>query len=307
MTNYLPSSNVNVPNPYQLGHQQGADTGAIQETRGLDQYNLGGQNIGQYENLTQAGIHNPFTDMFLQGGGQAGAMGMAAGQGAYSAGGQMMGYGLGMLPDVTSLTAMGFDPQQAYYSRAAQQLQDQQRAALAASGVGGTPYGAGVEGQTMGNFNIDWQNTALQRALSGAQGAAGLYGAIGQGVGQGANLQQGGVGEYLQGAGTPYNVFGGINASQLGLLGQAGQYGNQASNIPQQQIQDYLAYLGQGNQNAQTGISAQTLALNRAKLQNQEYQTYGQDIGGAAGWGSGGSSNPFSGFFKPGTFSGGLT
>jgi hypothetical protein len=295
MTNYLPSSNVNVPNPYQLGHQQGADTGTIQGARNLPEYNLGGQNLGQYQNLTQQGVNNPYAGGFQQGAGTAGQMGMAAGQGAYGAGGQMMSYGLGMLPDVTSLTAMGFDPQQAYYSRAAQQLQDQQRAALAASGVGGTPYGAGVEGQTMGNFNIDWQNTALQRALAGAQGAGGLYGAIGQGVGQGANLQQGGVGEYLQGAGTPYNVFGGINANQLGLLGQAGQYGNMASTIPQQQIQDYLAYLGQGNQNAQTGISAQNLALNKAKLQDQEYAAIGQGIGSAMGWG-GGQRNPFSGF-----------
>ena len=307
MTDYLPSSNVNVPNPYQLGHQQGADTGAIQGTRGLDQYNLGGQNLGQFQNLTQQGVANPYAGGFQQGAGTAGQMGMAAGQGAYGAGGQLMGSSLGMLPDVQALLSLGFDPQQALYARTAQQTQDQQRAALAASGIGGTPYGAGVEGQTMNNFNIDWQNNMLQRALSGAQGAGNLQGAIGQGLGTGAGLQSGGIQEYLQGAGTPYNVFGGINQAQLGLLGQAGQYGQQASNIPQQQIQDYLAYLGQGNQNAQTGISAQNLALNRAKLQGQEYQTIGQDVGGAAGGGMGGGSNPFSGFFKPGTFSGGQT
>jgi hypothetical protein len=307
MTDYLPSSSVNAPPTYQLGHQPGADTLAIQGTRGLDQYNLGGQNLQQVQNLTQQGVANPYGGGYQQGAGTAGQMGMAAGQGAYGAGGQLMQNSLGMLPDVSALLSMGFDPQQALYSRTAQQLQDQQRAALAASGVGGTPYGAGVEGQTMGNFNIDWQNNALQRALAGAQGAGGLMGSIGQGVGQGAGLQSGGIQEYLQGAGTPYNVFGGINQAQLGLLGQAGQYGNMASTIPQQQIQDYLAYLGQGNQNAQTGISAQNLALNKARLQNQEYQTYGQDIGGAAGWGGGGNSNPFSGFFKPGTFSGGQT
>jgi hypothetical protein len=314
MSNYLPSSNVNVPNPYQLGHQAGADAGAYRGTQGLGQYNLGGQNLGEYQNLTQQGVNNPYSGMYQQGGGQAGQMGMQAGQGAYGAGGQLMQNSLGMLPDVQALLSMGFDPQQALYSRTAQQMQDQQRAQQAASGIGGTPYGAGVMGQTMNNFNIDWQNNALQRALAGAQGAGGLMGQIGQGVGQGAGIQAGGIQEYLQGAGTPYNVFGQMNQQQLGLLGQAGQYGNMASQIPQQQIQDYLAYLSQANQNAQTGLNATKLDLQKAALQDQEYQQIGQGLGSAMGWGGGksggggggGGGNPFAAFFPAGALSGGL-
>ncbi len=301
MSNYLPSSNVNVPNPYQLGHDPGADAGAYKGTQALGQYNLGGQNLGQYQNLTQQGVNNPYAGMYQQGGGTAGQMGMQAGQGAYGAGGQLMQNSLGMLPDVSALLSMGFDPQQALYARTAQQTQDQQRAQQAASGVGGTPYGAGVMGQTMNNFNIDWQNNLLQRALAGAQGAGGLMGAIGQGAGQGAGLQAGGIQEYLQGAATPYNVFSGINQNQLGLLQGANQYGQGAAQIPQQQIQDYLAYLNQSNQNAQTGINAANANLNKAKLQDQEYGAIGQGIGQGVGWAMGGGfgGNPFSGFFGP--------
>ena len=59
---------------------------------------------------------------------------------------------------------------EAYYGRQAQRTMDQQNAVNAMSGVGGTPYGAGVTGNTMSNFNIDWQNSALQRALAGHKG-----------------------------------------------------------------------------------------------------------------------------------------
>jgi len=302
MSNYLPSSNVNVPNPYQLTGTTAADKGALHGTQQLGQYNLGGQNLGQFQNLTQQGVNNPYAGMYQQGGGQAGQMRMQAGQGAYGAGGQLMQNSLSMLPDVQALLSMGFDPQQALYSRTAQQMQDQQRAQQAASGVGGTPYGAGVMGQTMNNFNIDWQNNALQRALQGAQGAGGFMGQIGQGVGQGAGIQSGGIQEYLQGAATPYNVFGQMNQNQLGLLQGANQYGQGAAQIPQQQIQDYMAYLSQANQNAQTGINAQNLALNKAKLQGQEYQQIGQDIGGAMGWGMGGGMGGMGGGFGANPF-----
>src|SRR5215475_428817 len=167
MDSIIPSSGVNIPNPYQLGHQPGADLGAYRGTQNLGQYNLGGQNYGQYANLAQQGVANPYAGQFQQGAGTAGGMMEAAGQGAYGAGGQLMGANLGLLPDVQQLVAMGFDPQQALYQRTAQQVQDQQRAALAASGVAGTPYGAGVQGKTMSDFNIDWQNNLLQRALAG--------------------------------------------------------------------------------------------------------------------------------------------
>ena len=42
MTNMLPSSNVNVPNPYQLQGQQAADRGAIQGTENLGKLLISG-------------------------------------------------------------------------------------------------------------------------------------------------------------------------------------------------------------------------------------------------------------------------
>jgi hypothetical protein len=298
----LPASNVSVPQPYQLTHNAGADTGAYAGAQALNQYNLGGQNLGQYQNLTQQGVANPYGGQYQQGAGVVGGMGVGAGQQAFNAGGQIMGAAQGALPDVQALLQMGFDPQGALYARTQQQMQDQNAARAAQQGVAGTPYGQGVQNQANSNFNIDWQNQQLQRALAGAQGAGGLLGQLGASSQQGAGMQNAGLQEMLQGFGQPYNTFRGINADQLALLNQAGGYGQQAAQIPQQQIQDYLAYLNQSNQNQNTQISAQQLNLAKQKAIFDQAQALGKDAGQAIGAVAGmpmggGGGNPFAAQF----------
>jgi len=233
-------------NPYTYAGYAGSD--AYNSIQGLSKYNLGGQNLGQYENLTQQGINNPWAQQYQQGAGVAGQMGQQAGMGTFGLGGQVQGAGAGLLPDVQSLIAMGFDPQNALYHRTQQQVADQANAQAAASGVGGTPYGQGVEGQTLSNFNIDWQNQQLQRAAMGAGAAGNLYGQAVGGIGAGTNLQNAGIGQFMQGSAQPYQTFAGINQNQLGLLNQANQYGQGAAAIPQMQAQDYMNYLQQAGQ-----------------------------------------------------------
>lgn len=297
MDSLMPASGVAVPQPYQLTHDAGADRGAYGGTQSLGQYNLGGQNMGEYAGLTQAGVNNPYANMYQQGAGMAGGMGTQAGQGAFGAGGQLLGAASGLLPDVQALISMGFDPQNALYSRTQQQVQDQNAARAQQSGVGGTPYAQGVQNQANQNFNIDWQNNQLQRGVMGAQGAGGLLGSAGAGMQQGAGMQAGGIQEFLAGQALPYQTFQGINQNQLGLLNQAGQYGNQAAQIPQMQIQDYLAYLHQSNQNNNSQISAQQLALQKANSQFQQGQQLGQDVGQGLGSAAGMMPNPFAGSF----------
>src|SRR5258708_36165262 len=109
-----------------------------------------------------------------QGAGVASGLGQNAAMGAYGAGGQLMGAGQQLLPWGQQIMNTGFDPQQALYHRTQQQTQDQTRAGLEARGLDSSPYGAGVEGQTMANFNIDWQNQQLQRHAAAAGAARGL-------------------------------------------------------------------------------------------------------------------------------------
>ena len=71
---------------------------------------------------------------------------------------------------------MALDPQNSLYNRTQQQVQEQQRASLAARGLNMSGVGAGIENQGMNNFNIDWQNNQLGRGVQGAGAYASLAG-----------------------------------------------------------------------------------------------------------------------------------
>lgn len=277
---------VPMPQGYQFQNQGGADTNAYNTTGGLSQYNIPGQVLPQYQNIAQSSINNPYASLFQSGANQTGAAGYGAGQ-------QQLGTSLGTLPDVNALLSLGFDPQNALYSRSLQQVTDQTRAGEAARGIQTTPYGAGVESNALNNFNIDWQNNALGRATQGAGAAGGLLNNATGGIGAGLN-------NMTTGSGLPYNTFQGINANALGTLGQFGQFGQSAAQIPQQQIGDYLQYLsgGTNQQNANTSLFQQ--GLNQNNMAFNQNQTLGGNLGSSLagfskGWGS--PQNPFAAAF----------
>lgn len=68
----------------------------------------------------------------------------------------------------------GFDPRNQLFDRTQQQVLDQSNAVNAMSGLSGSPYGAGVTGQNMRNFDIDWQNQQLARQTSAGAAASPL-------------------------------------------------------------------------------------------------------------------------------------
>lgn len=295
-----PASNVQLPQGYQYGNLPGADTGVMSGIGGLSNYNVPAQLLPQYQNIAQNMVSNPYANMYQQGAGTAGQMGMGAGANAYGAGGALQQGGLNTLPDVQALLTLGFDPQNALYMQKQQQNIDQTNAINSMYGVGGTPYGAGLANQSNINFNLGWENQALQRAMTGAQGAGALLGNAGGALTTGAGLQGGGANTFLQGAGTPYGTFQGINANALNTLGQAGAFGTSASVLPQQQIQDYLAYLAQGTQQQQANTNLANTGLNQANLAFNQSNMTGQNLGSSlaglaraynTGWGSGGGGS----------------
>lgn len=60
-----------------------------------------------------------------------------------------------------------YDPQQTLYNQGYQQNLDQQNAINSMNGVAGSPYAAGVTGQSAQNFNTNWQNQQLSRQIAG--------------------------------------------------------------------------------------------------------------------------------------------
>jgi hypothetical protein len=208
-------------------------------------------------------------------------------------GNQFMLGGAGTIPGAQQLLQMGFDPQNAIYNRALQQTVDTTGASLANAGVGTSPYGQSVLGNTVGNFNLDWQNNLLNRATQGA-GAAGNLLTAGSGVaGAGAGLAAGAPGQAVQSALLPYGVESQIGGNNLGFLNQLYGSTSAAGQIPQQGIADYLSYIQGGNQS--TSIYNQGQQAYANFLANQQQQQY-NNIASAAG----GAGSMFGGLFGRG-------
>ena len=138
----------------------------------------------------------------------------------------------------------GFDPQGALYAQMQNQNQQQAMAAEAAQGVASTPYAAGLTNQANQNFNLNWENQALQRQQLGSQTANSLLGEYGAGTALGSGLQQAG-----------------------------GQY---ATGINQLQATDYMNYL-------QGGTQASNAAVNSYNAQQNASNSMWGGIGNLAG------------------------
>ena len=270
-----PAENLQAPEvrAYSPGGMASAESNIFGGINNLSGFNVYGQNLPQAQQITQGLANAPGSAGYLSWAQTAGAMGQHGGHSAFNAGTGMYGVG-GQIWN----TAM--DPQSALYARTLQQVQDQSRAGQAARGVAMTPYGAGLEDQNLRNFNIDWQNQQLNRQIQG--GAA-----TGQAFGQAGQMQRQGAADYLGGSMAPYAANQQVGYGQLGALSAGGQFGQQASQIPQQQISDWQNYLGwgTGQQNAFNTAQANQakIALEQEKQANAESSSTWSTIGSIAG------------------------
>ena len=251
-----PASNVPT---YSYQNMGGADAGAFQGAQSLGQYNIGAGLLPQYQTLAQSvQPNNPYAQSYL-----SGAQGV--GNATTGAGAALTGSALSMSPAIQAIMANGFDPQSSLYNYSQNLNQQQNLAALAQSGIANTPYGQGVNDMANNQFNMNWQNNQLGREATAAGAAGGLMNTVDQAVGQGTALMQ-------QGNALPYGAFTGVTNNAFTGLNTAGSAGQTAAAIPQQQVQDYLAYLGQGT-------SAQNANTNTANSVFSQNQTLGQNLG----------------------------
>ncbi len=264
-----PAANIPLPqfNNYQPQNMGGADTQAFGGIGNLGNFNTYAQYLPQAQDITQGMINNPGAPSWLQGAQYAQGMGQAGANNAFGAGGGLMSLG-------GNIANTAFDPQNDLYARTLGQVTDQTRAGQAARGIATTPYGAGLEDQATRNFNIDWQNNQLQRQIAGGQATGSL-------VGQGAGLQAGAPGQYYAASGLPYQTNLGIGQGQFGALSNLGGFGQQGAQIPQQQIGDYLNYLGWGTGAQNAGNNAALGGANFALNQNnQAFNQQSSTMGG---------------------------
>lgn len=275
------ANSVSLPPQFNMPNMGDAANNSYDWTKQLYGNNVPAQILPQYQQVVGNMMANPYASGAQAGSGQAGQAGNIAGLNALSGGQVMQNAGQNLLGYVDPIMQQGFDPQGALYGRTAQRVQDQTRAGEAARGVNMSPYGAGVEGTTMANFNLDWNNQALGREATASGAASQLMGAGGQGIAGGAALQATAPGTIQQGAMMPYSTFnqmGGDQISALNALSGAGTASNQAS---QTGIQDLLAYLGVGNQAGSVANQNAQIGLNQQQQSFNQNQIYGQNLGSA--------------------------
>jgi len=238
-------------------------SGATQQAPGIQQ--AGQQQSGQYGNLAGlAGLYSQLT-----GGAGLNTLGQAQ---------QMFGQG-------SNILNMGLDPQQAFYQQSLQDLTGQVNAQQALRGLGTSGTGLQDIGDVLSRFNIDWANSQLGRAATGAQAASSLYGQGLRGTDVGGqaltnSLTLGG----LQPAYTMQGATSPLQALQASLVSPASTYGQAIQQLelsPFMSLQTpLLNYMGLGSQ---AGNLANNYALNNQAQQNALFQ---QGLGNLAGMGN---------------------
>lgn len=236
--------------------------GAAKKTTGLiDTLGNGlisGGETNRYQNLTDylGNLGKAQTKLATGPLAQQGMQGAQTGAN-YAAGTAGSGYDFSqsLVPYASSVLDMGFDPQQELYNRTLHQTQEQQRVGQAARGIEMSPYGAGLENDALKNFNIDWQNSQLDRAIA-AGNAGSALGQTAFGLGSDASklAASGSLLPYSTKLGFLNDKGQGLN-TQLGALEREADFGTRKNQTTQQQISDLLQYLGMGPgyQGAATG------------------------------------------------------
>jgi hypothetical protein len=284
------SKQPDAPNVWQAPNMNQTANNYLTGVGGLSPYtNFGQYGLGQGGSIYNMLQNNPGALGYMGGANFAGGLGQLQALNQYGAGNTLTGAGIGALPYAQSIFGTAMDPQQALYNRTLQQTQDQTRAGLESRGLDMTPYGAGVEGQTLGNFNIDWQNQQLQRQIAGAQGGGGLINAAGTAIGQGNALSSAAPGQFFNASGMPYNVFQQLGQNQFQNLGSAMGIAGQGQGLAQGQLQDWANYLQIGEGADKNAIANYQAQLEAQKQQFQENQVFGRQMGNALyGLGQGG-------------------
>lgn len=169
----------------------------------------------------------------------------------------------------------GFDPQRDLYNQQYQQNLDQQNAINAMNGVAGSPYAAGVTGQSVQNFNTNWENQQLGRQL---QALGGYDSAASTAAGNAANLVGTGSNVLNSGLTTGQNLLNSGLTTGQNLLNSGLTTGQNLLNnglTTGQSLLDNGISTGVGAFHTLSG-DANTSALNAANLGTQGLNTMAQ-------------------------------
>lgn len=202
-----------------------------------------------------------------------------AGNQAGTASGQLNTAALGMLPGATQVMNLGLDPQNALYAQQLQQTNDQANVANAQYGLTGQ-QAAGNVNQADTNFNIDWQNNQLQRAISALGAGGSAVTNAGTSLNTANTLGTSGAQSTLSGGNVPYVAGQAIGGNQETALNQYIAQLLGPTTSTQSTIGDLATYLGLGINASTSGADA---AQSDYALQQQNAANLGSGLGSLAG------------------------
>ena len=197
----------------------------------------------------------------------------------------LSGAGNTALTGANQVLNMGFDPQSTLRNQTQQQVMDQANATNAMSGTGTSPYGTSVSNQANSNFNIDWQNQQLQRAIQALSGyTSGTAGA--QNDFSGANTMGTAAASNFNAAGaTPFTAANNITGNQTTALNNLlNTIGTGSQNYSQTDIADIMQYLGLGaSQSNSQANNAMQIYLDQLQASQASAAGLGQLAGAGIG------------------------
>lgn len=159
-----------------------------------------------------------------------------------------------------------FDPQNDLYNKLRQQNSDQVNATNSMSGVGNSPYGAGLADQSNQNFNLAWQNNQLQRELTGTQALGNLTNTANTGATGASNLGNAALTTLNTSGSQPFNTFNTQQGSVISALNSLSSGSLNAYGLSSQTLNDLATYLrlGQSGTSTASGIAGQNFGNNQA-------------------------------------------
>jgi hypothetical protein len=186
-------------------------------TQEMGTYGNFGQLTPLYQQSLTGTINNPYSNWYQSQAGAAGNQDLNLANLLQGQANSNFSQQNALLNAGANVFNLGLDPQNALYSQTLNNVQQQVNANNSAYGLGSSAAGAGVANQAISNFNMDWQNNQLSRALQGLQGYTGAANTAGQ-YGQLGTQQYSAVPGYTLASGqTPYQTA----TSLAGVPGQA--------------------------------------------------------------------------------------
>lgn len=282
----------NAPTTYNPGWQKGADQQFQQLAQSTGSWASAiPSTVAPYYGATLGNIiNNPNAASAMSTADRVSGLGQGVGGADLTNAGLMTGAGNAGLSAALAALQAGFDPQGALYNRTQQQVSDQANATAAMYGLGSSPYGAGTTGQTLSNFNIDWQNNQLGRELAALSGFTGGAAGAANDFGAAASLGQNGLGVLTNSGMLPYETSQGIYGNDLNALGAytSGMVGALTPGF-QQQNSD-LGYIAAGQNASAQNLSAweQQQKANQSMWGGIMNLFGGNNLGSSFGGGGGG-------------------